>query len=92
MKNQNALFECTNCGENLGAMGQSHLENLPDGGQTWTCGLSMREYEELKGLHDVISHVECFNSRDLLRENQLMQKATDDQLLEICTAHYQEEL
>lgn len=37
MKNKNALFECSNCGKELGALGQSHLENLPNGDQAWSC-------------------------------------------------------
>jgi len=54
--------------------------------------LTKAEFEELKGLHDVIAHIECFGTRDLLREQELFQKATDAQLLKICRAHYQTEL
>lgn len=36
-KDSNALFACENCGKDLGALGQPHLTNEPDGSQTWTC-------------------------------------------------------
>jgi hypothetical protein len=37
MKNKNSLFECNNCGAELGLTGQSHLTNTPEGEQEWTC-------------------------------------------------------
>ena len=37
MKNKNALCWCSQCGEDLGLLKQSHLINNADGSQTWSC-------------------------------------------------------
>jgi len=53
--------------------------------------LTARELEMLKGLHDSISHAECFSSRDLRLEGYLLNKATDAQVLKVCACCYKGE-
>lgn len=50
--------------------------------------LTKAEYKELKELHSLISHAECFGTRDLLRETQLLNKATESQASKICKCCY----
>lgn len=54
--------------------------------------LTKKEFEELQGLHDVIEHVACFGSRDVLRAGWLEYRASDAQLLKICQVHYQDSI
>lgn len=53
--------------------------------------LDKRELEELKGLHGVINHVDCYNVRDLRFEGQLILKASAAQLQEVCACCYKGE-
>lgn len=50
--------------------------------------LTVKEVKELEGLHDVITRVECFGSRDVLRQSQLLRKASITQLRKICSRWY----
>jgi len=46
--------------------------------------LTKRELDELKSVHDSISHVECFSVGDLRLEAHLMNKETDAQIQKVC--------
>jgi hypothetical protein len=50
--------------------------------------LTARELKELQGLHDVISHAECFSVSDLRLEGYLLSKATEAQVLKVCECCY----
>jgi len=54
-------------------------------------GLTKRELLELQGLHDAISHAECFSVSDLRLEGYLLNKATAAQVSQVCACCYKGE-
>lgn len=51
--------------------------------------ITPQELNELTDTHFAVHHVCCFGTSDIMREMVLINRATDAQLLKVCTAHYQ---
>jgi hypothetical protein len=64
-----------------------HLNNKIDY-EGKSMALTAREMTELQGLHDAISHAECFSVNDLRLEGYLLNKASEAQVSKVCSCCY----